>query len=69
MILRLISAVTCTAIWLLQAWWAMILVGVAHANDDRVPAFGFSTMVCLTGAGSAVVALHHYQEKIREAAR
>lgn len=35
---------------LLISWIVMLMLGAAHSFDDRVPAFGFHTLVWLTWA-------------------
>lgn len=39
-------------------WWSMLMLGIAHSTDDRVPAFGFWTCFWIASALSSVLTAH-----------
>lgn len=38
------------ALWVLASWFVMILLGIAHSFDGRVPDLGFATTLCVLSA-------------------
>ena len=42
---------------IVEGWWAMLMLGIAHSFDSRIPAFGFGATVFLAMALSSVVAM------------
>lgn len=58
-VMLLIGAV----IWTVESWWAMLMLGIAHGFDARVPAFGFWTVAFLSSAVAAMAGTAMYSSR------
>ena len=65
-LLRAVDCLLGSAAGFLAAFGLMLVIGVAHSQDDRVPAFGFVVSMCLVSAGFLVLLTERFIESLRK---
>jgi hypothetical protein len=67
--LALINEAIILVLLAFSSWWVMLLIGVAHHEDPRVPGFGFVTVFVLLVAVRVVGSVLRSEALLHERAQ